>query len=450
MGADRPSLAYTARRIAAQARSGEEIEAFVGRGRTTSVKAYQGAVESFTSADTSGIGIRVVIDHRQGFAHAGSLDESVVVDTLAEARDNAAFGQPDEHHGLARPDGVEPTPIELWRDELALFGTDRKIALAIELERAVTQADPRIAGVRSAGYGDRASEAAVATSTGIAVSSRATSCYLSVVALARDGDETQVGGGVDVGRHPDELDVMVAAADAVERATRLLGAGKAATQRITVVLEPRMTATLLGIVGSTLTGDTVLKGRSPFADRMGETIAPPLLSFVDDPTDARSFGADSHDGEGLATRRNVLVEGGRLRSFLHNSYTGRRSHTASTGSAVRGVRNPPGVGLQALAVVPGARSPAVLMGGIERGLLVQSMNGLHSGVNRVSGDFSVGAEGLMIRDGALAEPVREVTLASTLQRLLADIEGVGDDLEWLPGGTGAVTLVIRDVSLSGT
>ncbi len=448
--AEAAGLVEIAERVAAQARPGEQIEACVGRGRTTTVKAYEGEVESFTSADTSGVGIRVVADHRQGFAHAGTLEPSVVLDTLAEARDNAGFGQPDEHLGLARPDGVEPAVFDLWCDELATFGPDAKIALAVELERAVRAADPRIAGVRSAGYGDRAGETAVATSTGISVWSRATTCYLSVSALARDGDETQVGGGVDVGRAPGQLDVAVAAGDAVERATRLLGARRVPTQRTTIVLEPRLAATVVGIAGGMLTGDRVLKGRSPFADRVGQSIASPLLSFVDDPTDARSLGADSHDGEGLATRRNLLVDGGRLCGFLHNSYTGRRSGTASTGSAVRGVRGTPGVGLQALAVAPGRRSPEALLAGIERGFFVQSMNGLHSGVNAVSGDFSVGAEGLMIRHGALAEPVREVTLASTLQRLLHDIDGVGDDLEWLPGGSGAVTLVIGDVSLSGT
>jgi PmbA protein len=199
-----------------------------------------------------------------------------------------------------------------------------------------------------------------------------------------------------------------------------------------------------------LSADIVLKGRSPFADRVGDTIASPLLSFVDDATDARSMAADSHDGEGLATRRNVLIEDGVLRGFLYDSYTGRRAGTASTGSAVRGYRSTPVPGPQALAVAPGSGTHEELLAGIDTGLLVQSMNGLHSGVNAVSGDFSVGAEGLMIRGGALAEPVREITIASTLQRLLLDIRAVGADLEWLPSGSGGVTLVIDDVSLSGT
>jgi PmbA protein len=446
---DRPDLLDVARRLAAQATAGEQIEAYVARGRRTSVKAYGGEVESFTSAESLGVGVRVVRDHRQGFAHAGSLDEDVVAETLAEARDNAAFGEVDEWFGLAEPDGVVPIEQELWHESVVAFPAERKVDLAIELERLVRAGDPRIKGVRIASFGDGAGEAAVATSTGIEVDGRATSCHVSVSALAEEGDETTIGGGIDVGRDPEALDLEQAAADAVERAVRLLGATKPESGRLTIVLEPRMAASLLAIVGGTLTGERVLKGRSPFADRLGEEIASPVLTLVDDPTNPASLAADSHDGEGLACRRNVLIEGGVLDRFLQNAYSGRRAGTASTGSAVRSHRSTPGVGCQALAVVPGERTLEEIVASIDDGVLIQSLTGLHSGVNAVSGDFSTGAEGVRIRGGQLAEPVREFTIASTLQRLLLDIAEVGGDLEWLPSGTGSATLVIDGVTVSG-
>ena len=121
----------------------------------------------------------------------------------------------------------------------------------------------------------------------------------------------------------------------------------------------------------------------------------------------------------------------------------------TTASAVRGVRSTPGVGAVALQLVPGTQSADELLASVESGIFVQALSGLHSGVNAISGDFSVGVEGLMIRDGALAEPVREATLGSTIQRLLTDIVAVGSDLEWLPGGYGAATLVLDGLMLSG-
>ena len=290
---------------------------------------------------------------------------------------------------------------------------------------------------------------AVVTSTGIAVAGRSTFCHLSVQALAEEGGETKTGYGVSVGREPADVDLAEAADDAADRATRLLGAVQPASGTVTLVLEPRMAATLLGVVAGTLNGEAVLKGRSPFAGRVGEQIASPLITLVDDPTDPESLGADRHDGEGLATRRIPLIEAGVLQGFLHNSITGRRAGVPSTASAVRGFRSTPAVGAQALAVAPGSGTLDDLIAGLDHGVLVQSMTGLHSGVNPVSGDFSVGVEGLMLRHGGRAEPIREATVASTLQRLLLDVSAVGGEREWTPGGTGAVALVIPGVTLSG-
>jgi PmbA protein len=443
-------LLELATRVAGWARAGEEVEAYVARGRDMEIEVFSGEVESLSSAESAGIGIRVVSGTRQGFAYAGSLDDDVVADTLAEARDNAGFSGSDKWVGLARPDGVGAATIDLWRDDLAAFPTAEKVARALELERVVRGADPRIRQVQSAGWGDSAFESAVVTSTGISASSRRTVCYLSASAAAADGGETQTGSGYSVGRSPADLDLEKAASDAVFRATRLLGATKPRSAHLTVVLEPRITATLLGILAGTLNGDAVLKGRSLFADRLGQTVSSTLLTLVDDPTDPEAYGATAYDAEGLATRSNSLIDSGVLQRFLYNSYSARRAGTASTGSAVRaGFKSGPATGARALMVAPGRDGPEAIYRLVGDGLLVQSVSGLHSGVNPISGDFSVGAEGLLIRDGQLAGPVREITVASTLQRMLQGIIAVGSDLERLPSSAAGVTLAITDMSMGG-
>lgn len=438
-----------ATKLAARARDGEQVEAFVSRGRQFTVRAYDGAVESLTSAEAAGIGVRVINGGRQGFAHAGTLDASAIDEVIADARDNMSFGEPDQWYALAQPDGVSAPELNLWSAELAAMASERKVSMALELERLVKRGDPRISGVRTAIWGDGLAEVAIATSTGIETWSQGSSCYVMVQSLATDGTETQTGFGVDVGRHAGEIDLQATADDAVDRATRMLGATQPPSARLTVVLDRRVAADFLSIVGGMLTGEVVLKRRSPFADRMGETIASPLLTLVDDATNPLSLGADTHDGEGLATRPTSLVDRGVLTAFLHNSYTGRRSGSGTTASAVRSYASAPSVGCLALGPSVGTKSLEDLVCDVGDGLLVQSVAGLHSGVNPVSGDFSVGAEGIMIRDGAMAEPVREITIASTLQKMLLDIVAIGADLEWLPGGDAGVSLVIRDVALGG-
>lgn len=447
-------LQVVADRVVAQAKPGEEVEAFVTRGGDTDVRIYQGAVEHFVSAQSEGVGIRVISGGRTGFAYAGTLDDSAIAEVLAEARDNVQFGEPDEYAALAEPDGVAITEQSLWNDELADYPTDDKIDLAKQLEKLASGRDPRVR-VDDSNYADAHGESAVASTTGIRMSGRENGCYVSVSTLADDGEgddaETQTGFGFSVGRSPHEFDLDKAAREASERATRLLGATKPASKRTTVVLDPMVTAQFLGVISSTLNGEAVVKGRSLFAERLGDEVAAPFVTFIDDPTNPKAYSATDVDGEGLAARRNVLIQDGVLKQFVHNAYSARRAGTVSTGNATRGgFAGTPGVGCLAMSLVPGTRSQAELISDVDDGLLVQSVQGLHSGVNPISGDFSTGAAGLLIVNGDVGAPVREFTIASTLQRMLLDIVEIGGDLDWLPMRSSGMSLVIRDITLSGT
>ncbi len=364
--------------------------------------------------------------NRLGFAWAGSLEPPLVEAALADARDNATYATPDPHVVLATPDGVAAAELDLWHEGFAATPTDAKVEMALDLERQVRGADPRVRQVDSADYGDGSVEVALASTTGIRAATRRTSAFLSVSAIAGEGSDTQTGSGFTVGRAAADLDPDKAAAEAVERSVRMLGAGKARSGRCTVVFDPRVASTVLSVVSSALSGEAVVKGRSFFAGRVGETVAAPSVTLVDDPTDPRAFGAAAYDGEGLACRRNVLVEQGVLRGFLYDTVAARRAGTASTGSAVRGgFAGTPGAGCRAVVLQPGTLGLEEILAAVGEGLYVQSVTGVHSGVNPVSGDFSVGAEGLMVREGRLAEPVREVTVASTLQRMLLSLLHVG-------------------------
>jgi len=304
-------------------------------------------------------------------------------------------------------------------------------------------ADERVR-IDDANYADGAQEEAFATTKGIRSSGRSNSCYASVSVLADDNGETQTGWSYALGDNPAQFDLVHAGAQAATRAVSLLGAVKPPSKRTTVVLDPMVTAQFLGIIGSTLNGESVVKGRSLFANRLGEEVASPLITLVDDPTDSRAYTACEIDSEGLAARRNVLIENGVLKMYVHSSYSARRADTKSTGNAVGS-----GVGCLALQLQPGSKTQEELIADIEEGVLIQSVQGLHSGVNPISGDFSTGASGLMIRNGKTAEPVREFTIASTLQRMLLDVVAVGGDVDWLPMRAAGLTLVINDVTMSG-
>ena len=268
-------------------------------------------------------------------------------------------------------------PFDAFDPAVASLPADRKI----ELSRARAHGpggDPRITGVRFALFSDSSGRFAVATNTGIAGAGRGAWCSMGVLALANDGDETYTGNGSTVGFRPDDLDLDEAAGDAVLRCTWLFGATAVPSQRLAIVLEPRLAASVVGLLGGTLTGERVLKGRSPFADRRGEAIASPPLTVVDDPTDHRSYGAETYDGEGLrAATRWSSTACSRASSTTAPRPVGRAR--SRTGSAVRGISSTPSVGCQALAVAPGVGTHEELLASVDLGIYVQSMTGWHSG-----------------------------------------------------------------------
>jgi PmbA protein len=328
-----------------------------------------------------------------------------------------------------------------------------KVDLALRLEAAVRGGGPQVKGVDTALYGDTDVTAAIASTTGVRGAYHRSDCYLLAECLAEADGATTSAYGLSVARSPQRLDLEAAAAEAVRRATRLLGGRKPATAAMLVVLDPFATASFLGVLSGALTAEAVQKGRSLFAGRVGEAIGAQGVTLVDDGRLAEGLAAAPWDGEGVPSGRTALIEGGTLTGFLHNSYTAAREGVASTGNASRaGFKSPPGVSATNLYLQPGADDQQAMLARAGSGFYCQQIMGVHSGANPISGEFSVAAAGMMVRDGALTEPVREASIAGTIPDMLAGLVGVGSDLRFLPfgGAMGGATLLIEGMTLAGT
>ena len=438
-------------RIVARAEPAELLEAYGTDATEVTVKAYGGEVESLSSARTRGVGIRVIDQGRVGYAYTADTAEAALAETLEEARINASVASADEANVLPVPADLAPLEVNLWEPAFADVATEEKVELALRLEAAARSGE-EIRGVDSALYGDSDATVAIASTAGIRGEYRRCDAYVVVEVLAERDGATTSAYGLDMGRTGTSLDVEAAAAEAVDRARRILGGRKPASAQLPVLLDPYATASFLGVLAGALTADAVQKGRSLFAGRMGEQIGPEHLTLVDDGRLDIGPATSPWDAEGVGTGRTALISAGVLAGWLHNVYTATKDSAPPTGNASRtGFKAPPGISPTNLFLEPGAEDRDALLRRAGTGFYCQQVLGVHSGANAISGEFSVGAAGVMVRDGAFAEPVREATIAGTIPDMLANVVAVGSDLRFLPfgGGMGGVTLLLEGMTLAG-
>ncbi len=436
-------------RAALAGADGEEAEAYALESTRTEVKARAGEVDALTSASSRGIGVRVIVGGRMGYAWAADPSPEEAAALLATARGAAAQATPDEANALPRAAAPADVP-GLFRETLTKVEPDRKVALALDLERAAVSATPDVRRVEEVLYGDAVSRVALASTTGVGAEYRRTDCWCVALAIAeRDGD-TQTGFSFRVAREPGELDHEAVGREAAERGARLLGAVKPATERLPVVLDPWAAAAFLGVLASGLSAEEVQKGRSLLAGKLGHAVASEAVTLIDDGRLPEGPGSAPFDDEGVPTSRTPLIEAGVLRGFLHNTVTARRDGVASTGNAARpSYRGVPGVSTSNLLVAPGAEPAEALLASAGRAVYVQEVKGVHSGANPVSGEFSVGAAGLRVEGGTLGEPLREMTIASTLPEVLGSVVAVGSDVRCASGGIATPTILVGEMTVAG-
>ena len=440
-----------------------DAEAYAGEDAGREVRVHGGEVESLTAATRRGAGVRAWIGRRAGYAHGTDLSAAGLAGLAGRAAAAARVADEDEFAGPPElpvrsvPDmegeSAEAGALELSDRSLAATPTAEVAELALEIERAALAADPRIAGVEQAVYADSAERVAIVSSTGIAGEYERSTCHAYVQTLAESDGGRETGLGFGLGRGPAALDPAAIGREGAERAAAMIGAGKPGSRECPVLLDPTVAASFVALVGRGLCADAVQRGRSPFAGRRGERLAGEALVLRDDGLDPAGHASSPFDGEGVPRRSTTLIEGGELRAHLYDTYAARRDGTGSSGNAGRGgYRSRPSVSASNLVVAAGRLGSAELLREAGEGVLVTDVAGLHSGVNPVTGVFSVGASGHAIRGGEVAEPLREFTIASDLVSMLGAVRAAGAERRWVPfgGSVQAPALLIEAMTVAGS
>jgi PmbA protein len=451
--ADPAALAALAGDAVARARraGADQAEACVESTRAFSVRVSAGAIESLKQSGTLGLGLRVIVDHRVGFVSSNDLSPGSLDDLAAHAVTLARFGTPEDANVLPTPDeaaGEAPGDLGLYDPAIVALPPQHKIDMATTLERAALAYDPRIRRTEGAFVATHEGEVALANSHGLQRAWRATAIRAHVLPLADDRDGKQQTGAYGMmKRRLGALDDLEAIArEAGRRAVARIGARPVATARVPVILHPDVAASWLADLHAAFSGEQHIRGTSWLTGRQGETIAASIVTLVDDGRMPEGAGTEPWDGEGVPTRRNVLIDGGRFATVLYDTYHARRAGTRSTGSAVRSYASVPSIGPHNLYVERGTTSPEAILAQVDRGFYMDDQGSY--GFNDVTGDYSYQAQGFWVERGEKQFPVEGVTVASNSLAMLRAIVAVGTDLAF-DGSVACPTLLVSEMTVSG-
>jgi PmbA protein len=433
---------------AARRAGADGAEIVTQSGAETEVRVRVGKTERVSANRSKGVGLRVFVGRRTGFVHSTRVEDPK---TFAKAAvELAKLSSPDPNAAL--PDTPKTAPsgreLRLYDPAVARQGVDDLLATAKQAEDATFAFDPRVTNSETAAVQTAVGDFVYANTRGFAGHYRSSSAAVYVMPVAEEGGKREVDYWFDHKRRMSQLqDPVEIGRKAAARVVTRLGSVKVPTTKVPVVFDQVQSSRVMMFLATATYGSSVYRKATFLADRLGETIASPLITIVDDGTMPGAVGSRPFDGEGVPTRRTPVIESGVLRSFLCDSYSARKLKTSSTGNAVRSFSSEPRVGVTNFHMLPGDIAPARIIADTSEGFYVTSMMG--SGVNLVNGDFSMGAAGRWIRGGELAESVSEVTISGNLASMLPAVDAVGSDLD--PRGSyAAPTFRISEMTVAGT
>jgi PmbA protein len=434
-----------------------DAEVTIREGDEFSVSVRLGEVETLKESGSRGVGLRVLVEAEKGYRVASTSSS----DFTAEGIDHLVKGavalarvtSVDPFAGLAERSefgqiGNEQGDLQLCSDDVYSLPTEERIAWAQRAESAALGVDPRLVNSDGAGFDAATGRRIFANSRGFSGEYRSSYCSLAVSPIAQGaGGEMQRDYWWSQARAVRDLESPESVGhEAARRTLRMLDARRVPTQQAAVIFAPEVARGLVGAVFDAAAGDAIYRGASIFAGKLGDAVAADSVTVVDDGTIPGGFGTSPFDAEGLPSRRTVIVDRGVLRSYVLNTYAGRKLGMRSTGNAGRGLAGNPYLDSGNLFLEAGALPPDEILRGVERGLYVTRLMG--QGVNLVTGDYSRGAAGLWIENGEFAYPVQEITIAGNLKEMLRNITAIGSDLVFR-GATASPTICVDGMTIAG-
>jgi PmbA protein len=426
-----------------------EMEIYYSSSKATAVRVYQQEIDEYYIAEEGGLSFRGIYNNQMGYSYTEKIDKDSIPLLLEEALNNAEVLETGDQEDLFEGSQTYPEPRES-SEVLENLEPESLIEAAFEMEKEAKAADPRIQLVQSCGVSKTVSELLIANTKGLHCHQKTAYVTAGLWVIAGEGEQTATGGEMNFTiDNLSRLNVKEIAKIAVSEAVSKLGAQSAATNSYPVIFRYDAATELLGSFLGLFSAESVQKGYSKFAGKLGEKVAGKNITIIDDPLMADSPNYSAFDSEGFATKRKELINKGVLETFMHNRKTAKKDGTVSTGNAMKGgYRGTISVGPYNVYLQPGERALKSIISTMENGMMIAELQGTNAGINTVSGEFSLSAIGFLIEDGNIVRPVDQITVSGNFFELLNQIEEVANDLD-IRGSVTSPSIKVKALSISG-
>ena len=426
----------------------DEIEILLSAGNSFSVRINEQNIESFNYSDSKGIGVRVVKDEKVGYAYTEKFDEETFKLIVDEAIENAKYTENDDIVIMEKYPENSDSPI-VYSEELEKVDVVDKIQFAKDLEKYAKEADKRVFNVPYAVYADGKSYSRIANSKGLDREDTQNYAYAYLAVLSAEEEDKRMGMDFHITRDFGEFDAKKMAEEGVKKSTDLLNGDPVESRKYAVVFNNEMMATMLATFSGIFNAKSVQEGRSLLKGKIGQKIANEKVTIVDDGLHPDGFSTSAFDNEGYPTERTILIENGVLKTYLHNTITARKDGIKSTGNGSRGYKGTLNISTSNFVIEAGEHKEADLFTKHHRVIEIVSLQGMHSGANAISGDFSLGAQGFLWENGKRKHSLKPFTVSGNFLQMLSGVEAIADNFKFDMSSNGASSILINELNISG-
>jgi PmbA protein len=426
-----------------------DIELFYLRSASDEISVYNASVENFQNSSKGGIGVRGMYNGVMGYCYSELIDGREIDSIIAAVKENAEIVDSGDEEFIY--EGSESYPkVNVYNTDLTTVETETKIEAALAMEKAALEYDSRIKSVNTSIVAGGESEVYLANSKGLELSEKSNYVMAYIGLIAEENGSTKENGELWIGRDFSQLDTQAVALKAAKKALGALGGSSVPSHKGRVIVKNEVFADILECFSGSFFAESVQKGFSMLKGKLDTEIAAKNVSIADEPLLEGGFGTTAFDSEGVASYNKLVIENGRLVTYLYNLKSAHKDGVKSTGNGFKSsYKDTVATSTTNFYLKPADKSYDELVSLLGDGLIITEVAGLHSGANGITGDFSLAASGFLVEKGTVVRPVEQITIAANFFDMLKDIEEIGNDLYFSSSAVGSPSIIVKNMNISG-